>query len=413
MRILYVCAYFHPENTAFSHLENDLLTALADRGHEVEVLCPTPTRGISEAERKQYRDIQREDLYGGHVHARRFWAPQERKNPAVRALRYFWCNFQTYRLGKRYEKIDLILATSTPPTQGVMAGRLKQKLHCPSIYYLQDIFPDSLIYTGLARRDSLLWKLGRGVENYTYRHADHIVTISEDFGRNIMEKGVPEEKIQVIYNWINEEQVKYLERDANPLYDTYGLSRDKFYVAYSGNIGHSQNMDMLLDAAKALQPHREIGFLVVGDGAQRSHMAERIENEQITNVTMIPYQPYENISQVFSLGDVGLLISKSGIGSNSVPSKTWSYLSAQRPVLASFDLDSELCRLIEKEKMGVCVAPDDPDALVQAVLELSRQREGLQRMGTNGRAYILEHLTAKSAGDKWLRLLDRIKQEHK
>lgn len=412
MKILYVCAYFYPENTAFSHLEKDLLTALTSAGHQVDVVCPVPTRGISAEVREEYRKRRQEELYGGRVHVHRFWAPQERKNPVVRALRYFWCNFQMYRLGKKNKDIDLLLATSTPPTQGVLAGCLKRRLRCPSIYYMQDIFPDSLIYTGLAKRDSLLWKIGRAVENYTYHHADHVVVISEDFRRNIMEKGVPEQKIEVIYNWINEKQVQYIERDKNPLFDAYGLSRDKFYVAYSGNIGHSQNIDMLLDAAKELQSHAEIGFLVVGDGAQRLHMADRIEKEQITNVTMMPYQPYENISQVFSLGDVGLLISKSGIGSNSVPSKTWSYLSAQRPVLASFDLDSELCQLIEREKLGVCVAPDDPDALVQAVLQLSQQRETLPSIGERCRTYILDHLTARSATDQWLRLLDRINKTH-
>lgn len=409
MKILYPVAYFQPENIAFSHLEHDLFQALTEAGHEINVLCPTPTRGISDAVWAEYRHKREETLYGGRVHVRRFWAPREGKNPLIRAFRYFWCNFRQYQLGKRYRQAELILAGSTPPTQGLLSGLLKKKLGCPSVYYLQDIFPDSLIHTGLAKKDSLLWKMGRRVEDYTYRHADKIVVISEDFRRNIMAKGVPADKIELIPNWIDENAVFAVPRAENPLFDQYQIPRDRFYVAYSGNIGHTQNMDMLLDAAKSLMDRPDIGFLIVGDGAYRGEVERRVAEEGISNVTLLPFQPYEAISQVFSLGDVGLLISKSGVGSNSVPSKTWSYFSAERPVLASFDLDSELCRLIEREGTGVCVAPDDAQALRQAILEMAEDKAVLGACGQRARAYILEHLTVKSATDMWLNLLRQIR----
>ncbi len=115
MRILYLATYFYPENIAFSHLEKDLLQALTDAGHELEVVCPTPTRGISDEVWREYRRKKREELYGGKVHVRRFWAPREKRNPVVRALRYFWCVFQTWRVGRKARNIDVIFAGSTPP----------------------------------------------------------------------------------------------------------------------------------------------------------------------------------------------------------------------------------------------------------------------------------------------------------
>lgn len=409
MKILYPAAYFQPENTALSHLEKDLLQALTDAGHIVETICPVPTRGISYETRQKYRKMRNETLYDGRVHVRRFWAPSEGKNPVLRAFRYFWCNFRTYQIGKKIRGADLIFSWSAPPTQGLLAGFLKKKLKCPFIYSLQDIFPDTLVNVGLTKRDSILWKIGRKVENATYRYADRIVVISRDFQRNIMEKGAPAEKISLIYNWINEQEVYTVPREENRLYDEYGLSRDKFYVAYSGNIGHSQNMDILLDAARSLRDIRaDIGFIIVGEGACRQHVEERILSEGLKNVTLLPFQPYEKISQVFSLGDVGLLISKRGIGNNSVPGKTWSYLSAQRPVLASFDQDSELCQLLSEHGCGICIEPDNADALREAILQLARERDKLPNMGKRGREYIIQELTAKASTSKWLELMERI-----
>ena len=110
---------------------------------------------------------------------------------------------------------------------------MKKKLGCKIVYSLQDIFPDSLVHTGLAKRDGLLWKIGRKIEDMTYRNSDLIVAISEDFKKNILAKGVPEEKIVMIRNWVDENAVVDVPRADNPLFDTYGLDREKFYVCYS------------------------------------------------------------------------------------------------------------------------------------------------------------------------------------
>jgi glycosyltransferase involved in cell wall biosynthesis len=214
---------------------------------------------------------------------------------------------------------------------------LKKIKKVPFIYNLQDIFPDSLAGTGLAKKGGLLWKIGRVIENFTYRNADKIIVISEDFKRNIMAKGVPEEKIVVVYNWVDEEAVKHVPREENKLFDAYGLDRSKFYITYSGNIGLTQNMDMLLEVAKELETTEpDIQFVLIGEGAYKKRVQEIIAEKNIGNVALLPFQPYEDISHVFSLGDAGLVISKPGVGENSVPSKTWrKYTSMSKPVLFS------------------------------------------------------------------------------
>ena len=423
MKTLMMRSYFHPEKVASAHLTNDMLKAFAESSVITELYTPIPTRGIDKETRKKYKKIPYEEFYNGNLHIHRFPLMREGKNPILRALRYGLCNLKQYKYGKRAKDIDLILGTSTPPTQGFLCAKLKKKLSkkyghdVPFIYNLQDIFPDSLVHTGLTKKGSILWKIGRKIEDKTYAAADKIVVISEGFKENIMAKGVPEEKIVIIENWIDTDEVAPIERKDNILFDKFGLDRDKFYICYSGNVGHTQNMDMLLDTAKRIaEANSDIHFVIIGEGAAKAHVAERVATEKIENVHMFPFEDYKNIAHVFSLGDMGLIISKAGVGSNSVPSKTWSIMSAARPVLASFDKDGDLDRIITKENAGVCIAPADAEGFYHTILAAYENREQLAAWGKCGRAYVETHLTRAIGTGKWVDLLhsfDPEKEEKK
>lgn len=409
MRILQLAGYFYPEQAASIYLEENRYQAFADNGFHTIVYTAIPTRGISDAQFQEFKDRKHDYMYGGKLEVYRFSMFREGKNPIGRALRYFLINAIQFYKGIKAKNIDLIYAASTPPTQGALAVLVKKIKNVPFVYNLQDIFPDSLVGTGLAKKDGLLWKIGRVIENFTYRNADKIIVISEDFKRNIMAKGVPEEKIVVVYNWVDEEAVKHIPREENKLFDKYGLDRNKFYITYSGNIGLTQNMDMLLEIAKELESEPNIQFVLIGEGAYKEKVKEIIAEKQIKNVTLLPFQPYEDISHVFSLGDAGLVISKPGVGENSVPSKTWSILSASRPVLANFD-ENELKDIVEKHHCGIFTKAGDKVAFKEAILKLYEDRNLCKEFGKNGRQFILDHLTRAVGTQKYV---DVIKQFEK
>ncbi len=408
MKILMLSNYFYPEKGASPYLGENRRQAFADAGFDMELYTPVPTRGISDEVRKEYSHRLYEEMLDGKLKVHRFPLMRETKNPLQRAFRYTVSIIKLYLRARKTKDVDVLQIGSTPPINGLMFPSLKKKLNCKIVYNLQDIFPDSLLHAGMTKRGSLLWKLGRRIEDLTYRYADVIVVLSEDFRRNIIEKGVPEDKIVMIRNWVDEQAVVAIDRQDNPLFDTYGLDRSRFYVCYSGNVGMSQNMDMLLDVAKSLRDNEHIGFVIVGDGAYKKQVEQRVEQEQITNVTLIPFQPYKQIGQVFSLGDCGLIISKAGTGQNSVPSKTWSVMSAARPVLACFDKDSELDHIVTDHDCGICVPPDDAEAFRQAILQMAGDKEACRRQGANGRQYIEDNLTRAVGTAKWVEVIRRV-----
>lgn len=404
MRILQLTSYYFPEKAASSYLRENRDEAFIHSGFGVVVYTPMPTRNVSPEVRKSYKKKRTEILHEGAMVIHRFSLYGEGKNAILRALRYFLsCVIQAGKgiFATDARACNVMFITSTPPIQGAMAAIVKKLRRIPLVYNLQDIFPDSLAGTGLAKQGGLLWKIGRVIEDFTYRNADKIIVISEDFKRNIMAKGVSEEKIVVVYNWVDEQAVVDVPRIENKLFDKFGLDRSKFYVTYNGNIGLTQNMDMLMEVAKDLEFNKDIQFVLVGNGAYLEQVRQIIKDRNIGNVTLLPFQPYEDISHVFSLGDASLVISKPGVGANSVPSKTWSIMSASRPVLANFD-ENELKTIIEHNRCGIFTKAGDKESFTDAILQLYNNRELCKEYGENGRRFVMDNLTKEIGTRKYV-----------
>lgn len=403
MRILFLDAYFIPEQIAFTHLENDLLEGLVEAGHEVEVVCPTPTRGVSTVVAAEYKSKRIEKLYNGHVRVTRFLATHEGRNPVIRALRYFWCNLRTYQIGKKMENIDVVFANSTPPTQGWIAGKVAKKHKVPFVYSLQDIFPDSLDITGLAKRDSLLWKIGRKIENSTYSNCSKIIVISESMRKNLIQKGVDEEKLQVITNWIDLDVIHPIAKEENSLFDEFGISRKKFIVLYAGNFGAAQGAEIIFDVAERFQTETDIQFVIFGGGTGYEDAKKRAKT--LPNVFIHPLLPQDRISEVYSMGSIALITCKKGVGKSGMPSKTWSIMACNTPIIASFDLDSEMAKILDTCNGGNVCMPESVDALVK---ELSKRK--LNNEHVYSRLYVYNHASKKNCVHKYVSIFEHIIQ---
>ena len=412
MKLLLLPSYFQPERAASAYLTENRYEAFAEAGFDMEVYAPCPTRGISGEERETYKKrLRREVLYGGRMRVYRFSLWREGKNPVLRALRYVVACAKHFYYGCRAKDADVLFVASTPPIQGAMAALVKKVTGVPVVYNLQDIFPDSLVGTGLARKGGLLWKIGRRIEDFTYRNADKIIVISEDFKRNIMAKGVPEEKIEVIYNWVDEKTVVPVEKAVNPLFEELGVSRELFHVVYAGNLGHAQNVRVLLDCAGLLKEEKGIEFLVFGTGGLKEEYEAYAKEKGLDNVRFFPLQPQEKVSEVYSMADVALVSCKKGLGGSAMPSKTWSILSAGTPVVCSFDGGGDLQRIVEGNHVGLFSEAGDERALADNVMRFFRDRGMCREYGRNGRKYIETNLTKEAGTAQYVRVLRQFEKK--
>lgn len=411
MKVLFLSSYFYPEDVASSYLGHNIREAIVDAGMDIVLYTPVPTRGISDDLRKEYSTIKKnEQWHDGHMTIHRFSLLKEGKNPVLRGLRYVLQvikHFNRAVFAKDGRSCDVVYSSSTPPIQGAVVAMVKKFRRIPFVYNLQDIFPDSLAGTGLAKKGGLFWKIGRMIENFTYRNADKIIVISHDFKKNIMAKGVPEEKIEVVYNWVDENAIVPVKEEENDLFEEFGISRDKFRVIYAGNLGNAQNIEIIVDAARKLKDNPMIEFVIFGKGGLEDDIKQTKAKEQLDNLKILPLQPYERVAKVYGLGHVCIVACKPGLGGAAMPSKTWSIMSSGRAVLANFD-EGELKEIVEKNHCGAFTKAGDLVGLVSTIENLSQHPELCAEMGANGRQFILENLTRAVGTQKYVNVIKSV-----
>lgn len=399
MKILIPFSYYHPEQCAGLFVIDDMTAEAARQEIESVITVPTPTRNVAPGA-KWDRD---ETLCDGKVLVRRFRMYGEGKNPVLRALRYLLCEMVQlhYMLWKKY---DVAFIDSTPPIQGLKLPIVRLFRKKPVVYNAQDLFPETLSGTGLAKQGGLLWKIGMWVSNVTFRNSDKIIAISNDIKRSMVARGVPAEKIEVVYNWVDEKAVQPVAKEDNPLFEEFGLDRSKFTIVYAGNLGNAQNIGIVLDGAKELP---EVQFAVFGSGGLENDVRKRISDEGLTNVHLNPLQPVERVKYVYSLGDACIVSCKEGLGGSAMPSKSWSIMSCGRPIVASFD-EGELKEILENNNCGVFSHAGNVKEFVAAIKQLATNREKCEEMGRNARQFILDNLTKEVGAKKYVDIIKSV-----
>lgn len=410
MKILEMPPYYLPEQISSTHLTSDLTAGLVKRGFLIENYVPVPCRGISEETRIKYSNKLYEEMYDGRVKIIRFPIWKEGRNPIGRAFRYLVVNIIQACKGCKAKNIDVIIGGSTPPIQGLLCGYVAKRLSkqygrkVPFMYLLQDVFPDSLVTTGLAKKNGILWRIGRVIEDTVYKKADKIIVISEGIKRNIIEKGVPEEKICVISNWINCDEVHPISKDNNRLYEEYSIEQNLFTVCYAGNLGSAQGTDIIFEVANILSGVPDIQFVIFGRGRDYDLLRRKIEKSKAENIILNPILPQERVSEVYSLGDINLIICKKGVGKSALPSKLWSIMACNSRIIASYDEDSDLSRIITDNNFGVCVEPENSKKLAHVIYEEYCKGKTV----TKSREYVLNNASKEICVRRYIEEIEKL-----
>ena len=411
MSILVFEAYYEPENIASTYIAEGIRRGFIEAGYRVKLYVPTPSRGLSAEQIAQYSKKRYETKYDGKMEIYRYPMYAEKTGTMQRMLRYLCCNIIQLYFGIKSKNVEAIFAASTPPTHGITIAILKKLKKIPVVYSLQDVFPDSLVQTGLASEKSILFKIGTKLEQFSYKNIDHIVVPSKSIKENLLKKFVPEEKITVIRNWVNEQDVYPISREQNQLFDEFGLSKEAFYIVYAGNMGPAQDIETILDAAVKIQDNTNICFVLFGRGTQYEEHKQMAQKKRLKNMIFLPLQPYARVSEVYSLGDACIVSCKAGMGKTALPSKTWSIMAAERPVLANFDRSSDLEEILRETSSGLLNDSGKSEDLVNNILNLYKNREECIRMGKRGRKYVMKCLNKEHGVSQYVSCLKSVMGE--
>ncbi len=295
----------------------------------------------------------------------------------------------SHKIGKfikrNINKCDVIFIQSSPTVLYTLYYVRKYCGRKKIIYNVQDMFPGSSIASGIMPykwMQYLFFKL----QKIAYKKSDIITAISNDMKVKLIEQGVSTEKIKVIVNWFDDSTVHEIAWEDNRFVKKYNLDPNVFYVQYAGTMGYVFDYKIILSVADKLKKYNDIVFHMIGEGSQKENFIQASKDKGLDNIVFLPLEPQNMVSDVYSACSVCIIPLKKGIIGNSVPSKAGLLMACKRPIITSVDKNSDYYNMINKH-VGIAVSQDNPEAIVQAILDLKNNKEKCINLGKRGYDY--------------------------
>ena len=373
---------------------------LANRGHELHVVTSLPWYRKHQVEQGWSGALWRvEKTNWGSITRVQPFAGKTKSNLLRRAVGFILFSYlvglRALFAGKVWRRVDGVLAMSPPLTLGLIGWHTKLFRGGKLVFNIQDIFPDAAIETGAITNKKII-SFASWLERTSYKCSDSVVLLSDDLANNVQSKLEQKfhKRVKVIPNFVDTQAITPMSRMTK--YRTELRIDDALVVMYAGNVGFSQSLEMLVSAARELP---QLIFVINGEGAARESLKKSANG--LSNVRFGDYQDVSRLSEVLATGDIHVVPLKRGLGSVSVPSKTYSILASGRPVLAAVDLDTEVPRILAAADAGVCVEPDNSGAFISALRAMTLDPKTLSEMGERGRKWVENHASPASVAQRY------------
>ena len=387
IRVLLLTQWFDPEPT-FKGIV--FARELVRQGFEVEVVTGFPNYpGGKVYPGYRIKWLQREVIDGVQV-TRLPLYPDHGQSAVKRVLNHASFAASALVYGLLFAKRPAVMYAYHPPlTAGVAAGLIRLLRRIPVVYDIQDMWPDTLRATGMLNNERALGIVA-SVCSWVYRRVDHIAVLSPGFKKLLMQRGVPEAKIDVIYNWADEASLGAPHGQLPAAFPT----AEKFRILFAGNMGKAQALDTVLNAAVLLQQRgSRVCFVLLGGGVEVSRLVERAAELRLGNVVFLPPVPMAEVGILLEAADALLVhLRKDPLFEITIPSKTQAYMAAGKPLLMAVDGDA--ADLVRESGGGVIAASEEPRVLAASAEALAAMApEALADMGAKARRHYREHLS--------------------
>jgi glycosyltransferase involved in cell wall biosynthesis len=302
---------------------------------------------------------------------------------AGRASNYLTYFGSSVLASARVKTPDVVVSLTDPPIVGLAAWWTARRTGARFVFLCEDIFPEVASLLEDFHNPLVNRSLDR-INRFLLREADAVVALGERMrSRLVDEKGADPDRVRVIHNWADCDEIKPGRKD-NPFAKAMGFA-DRFVVMHSGNVGMSQNLDVLVAAADLLRSKPHLTIAIVGDGARRAWLEAEAARRQLSNLRFLPYQPKETLHDSFAAADVFLVSLKPGIEGYIVPSKLYGILAAGRPFIAAVDPSCEAAEIAVTHRCGMLARPGDAADLADKIALLHDAPAQTRQMGANAR----------------------------
>ncbi|MGC1272873.1 MAG: glycosyltransferase family 4 protein [Planctomycetaceae bacterium] len=377
-RVLFLNRSYWPDGEATGQLLTELTEDLADR-FDVSVVAGLPNTNPSNESFPLFRTVTRNGVAIHRVpHTRlpKRWLPAR----AVNFITFLLLATARATCCRRQD----VLVVETDPFLLAFAGAVLRLRHRGRlVVYLQDIHPDVGVAVGRLK-ETRLTRFLRTALLAVYRRADRVVVLSRDMRDTLVTADVPARSIACLPNWTDIDQIRPAA-GVSRFRTRAGITPETFLVMYSGNLGVTQQLERVLDAAEQLLNRRDVLFAFVGGGAAESELRSAVERRGLSNLRFFPYQPKEDLGDSLSAADLHVITVHPAALAFLMPSKFYGILAAGRPVVAAAHAASELATEILENRVGYVVPPGDAAALSQTIANAADRREELAAFGERAR----------------------------
>jgi len=401
---------FAPDGVSTAILVSQLMRELKKLGHEITVLTTNPHYNIDSIARSKQPLTKR--LFGLYytsiyenmrvIHVQ---MPRRDEDAKGRFRDYLFFHLWSTLLGLfLVGRQDVVITPSPPLSIGVIGWFLAKVKGGKFIYNVQELYPALTLQVGMLAEDSHLYKIFLRLEKLVYTLADHITVITPNFKTAVTETGIAEKKVSVIPNFIVLKSGLPLSDESTVHYDL----REKFVILYAGNIGMTQSFDTIVEVIRSVQDEPNIHFLIVGDGVRRKMLEDQINALKLNNITLLPWQPLEEMTKIYQTAHLGLVPLMAGTARTTIPSKIYTIMANEVSVLLSVDTDSDMVALVQNARCGLAVPPDDATAMEAGIRYAYAHQAEFKTYGKNGRRYVEAHFSCQSVSAQYHQLIEQL-----
>jgi len=378
---------------------HELARYLASQGHRVTIIASPISylTGKSRSARIPWCDRQQDGDQITILHA--YTYPALHRSFAFRLVSFVSFMLSSFLIGLGVKHVDLVWGTSPPIFQGATAWALARLKRVPFLFEVRDLWPAFAVAVGVLK-NPLLIKLSEGLEKFLYRHANLVVVNSPGFLQHVYSRGAS--RVELVPNGTDTSMFSPVA-DGTAFRQLHGIGT-QFLAVYAGAHGLSNDLGIVLAAAKLLLLRQDIKIVLVGDGKDKPALQAQASREGLSNLVFIPPVPKLEMPSVLSAADACIAILKPlAMYRTTYPNKVFDYMAAGKPVILA--IEGVIKDVIENAGAGIPVPPGDAQALAQAIQRLADDRDLARQMGLQARTYVESHFDRSILASKLMGIM--------
>jgi colanic acid biosynthesis glycosyl transferase WcaI len=403
-KVWVISEVYYPDEQGGGHFMTKLAEGLARR-YNVSVICGFPHYVSNQ------HSLPKREIHNNVNIERCFSTKFNKKLLSLRLINFITISISIFfKSLLRISKQDLVIVVTTPPSLPFVIAVACKLVQAKCILRIEDIYPETLIATGITESKSILARLMSSLNCWLYRGVDHITVLGRDMKQLVERKldhNLKVDQITIVPNWTDLDLVAPMHKINNSLINELGLI-NKFVVQCAGNMGHAQGIENMFVAAEMLQTQPDIHFLFIGAGVKKEWMEKTVQDKHLKNITILGQRPRADQQNFLNACDIAIVSLISGMKGAAVPSRLYNIMAAGKPIIAIAEHDSEVSFVIKEEEIGWVTPPGEPNKLAEAILDAYSNSIKLEQMGARARLAVESKYTYNKGIESYRNLIEKL-----